>query len=49
MKITLGEATKLIGNIVENYSQRYAEKAPTGKKVNSIKEITTLSHKMMLL
>ena len=31
---------------MENYSQQHTERAPTGKKVNSVEEITTLSDKM---
>ena len=46
MEITLGEATKLLDNIMTNYSQWHTERAPTGKKVNSVEEITTLSDKM---
>ena len=32
MEITLGEATKLLDNIMENYSQWQIERAPAGKK-----------------
>ena len=32
MQITLGEATKLLDNIMENYSQWHIERAPTSKK-----------------
>jgi len=46
MEITLGEATKLLDNIMANYSQWHTERTPTGKKVNSIEEINTLSDKM---
>ena len=46
MEITLGEATKLHDNIMSNYSQWPTEIAPTSKKVNSIKEIHTLSDKV---
>jgi hypothetical protein len=46
MKITLGEATKLLDNIMTNYSQWHTEQTPTGKKVNSVEEINTLSDKM---
>ena len=31
---------------MENYSQWHTERTPTGKKVNSIEEINTLSDKM---
>jgi len=46
MEITLGEATKLLDNIMANYSQWHTERAPTGKKVNYVEEITTFSDKM---
>ena len=46
MDVTLGEATKLLDNIMTNYSQWHTERAPTGKKVNSVEEIATLSDKM---
>ena len=46
MKITLGEATKLLDNIMANYSQWHTERAPTSKKVNSVEEISTLSEKI---
>ncbi len=45
MEITLGEATKLLDNIMENYSQWHTERAPTSKKVNSVEEISSLSEK----
>ena len=32
MEITLGEATKFLDNIMENYSQWHTERAPTSKK-----------------
>ena len=46
MEITLGEATKLIDNIMSNYSQWHTERAPASKKINSVEEINTLSDKM---
>jgi hypothetical protein len=46
MEITLGEATKLLENIMANYSQWHTERAPTSKQVNSVKEISTLSDKV---
>src|SRR5215216_519846 len=46
MEITLGEATKLLDNIMANYSQWHTERAPTSKKVNSVEEISTLSEKV---
>jgi hypothetical protein len=46
MEITLGEATKLLDNIMANCSQWHTERAPTSKKVNSVEEISTLSEKV---
>ena len=46
MDITLGEATKLVDNIMANYSQWHIERAPTSKKVNLVEEISTLSEKV---
>ena len=46
MEITLGEATKLLDNIMTNYSQWHTEQTPISKKVNSVEEINTLSDKM---
>ena len=45
MKITLGEATKFLDNIMAKYSQWHTERAPTSKKVNSVEEISCLSEK----
>jgi len=39
MKITLGEATKLLDNIMANCSQWHAERAPTSKMVNSVEKL----------
>ena len=46
MEITLGEATKLLDNIMVNYSRRHTERSSTSKKVHAIEEINTLSGKM---
>ena len=46
MEITLGEATKLLDNIMANYSQWHTERATTSKKVNSVEEISSLSEKV---
>ena len=32
MEISLGEATKLLDNIMENYSQWHTERTPTSKR-----------------
>ena len=45
MEITLGEATKLLDNIMVNYSQWHTERS-TNKKVHAIEEINVLSGKM---
>ena len=45
VEITLGEATKLLDNIMVNYSQWHAERS-TSKKVHAIEEINVLSGKM---
>ena len=46
MEITLGEATKLLDNIMVNYSQWHTERFSTSKKVHAIEEINVLSGKM---
>ena len=45
MEITLGDATKLLDNIMVNYSQ-WNTKRSTSKKVHAIEEINVLSGKM---
>ena len=45
MEITLGESTKLLDNIMANYSQWHIERS-TSKKVHAIEEINVLSGKM---
>ena len=45
MEITLGDATKLLDNIMANYSQWHTEKS-SSKKVHVIEEINVLSGKM---
>ena len=37
MEITLGEVTKLLDNIMANYSQRHTKRAPTSKKLIQLK------------
>ena len=46
MEITLGEATKLLDNIMANYSKWPTERAPTSRKVNQVEEISSLSEKV---
>ena len=45
MEIALAEATKLLDNIMANYSQWHTERS-TSKKVHAIEEINVLSGKM---
>jgi hypothetical protein len=44
--MTLGAATKLLDNMMVNYSEWHTERAPQGKKVNSVEETSTLSDKI---
>jgi hypothetical protein len=46
MSITLGAATKLLDNMMEKISECHTERAPQGKKVNSIEETSSLSDKI---
>src|SRR3954469_11337538 len=46
MSITLREATKLLDNMMINYSEWHTERAPQGKKVNSVEETSLLSDKI---
>src|SRR3954463_3531214 len=46
MGLTLGAATRLLDNIMVNYSEWHVERAPLGKKVNSIEETSALSEKI---
>src|SRR3954454_4735706 len=46
MIITLGAATKLLDNMMVNYSEWHTERSPQGKKVNSVEEISSLSDKI---
>ena len=45
MEITLGDATKLLDNIMANYSQWHTKRS-SSKKVHAIEEINVLSGKM---
>ena len=45
MEIMLGYATKLLDNIMANYSQWHTERS-SSKKVHAIEEINVLSEKM---
>src|SRR5215216_5040083 len=46
MTITLGAETKLLDNMMVNYSEWHTERAPQGKKVNSVEETSSLSDKI---
>jgi hypothetical protein len=46
MSITLGTATKLLDNMMVNYSEWHTERAPQGKKVNSVEKTSSLSDKI---
>jgi hypothetical protein len=46
MSITLGTATKLLDNMMVNYSEWHTERAPQGKKVNFVEETSSLSDKI---
>src|SRR3954464_7199503 len=43
MSTTLGAATKLLDEMMLNYSQWHTDIAPTCKKVNSVEEISSLN------
>src|SRR3954470_16223838 len=49
MSTTLGAATKLLGEMMINYSQWHTERSPIGKKVNSVEEISSLNKKVDLI
>src|SRR3954462_15198812 len=49
MSTTLGAATKLLYEMMLNYSQWHTERSPTGKKVNSVEEISSLNKKVDLI
>src|ERR1043165_9664229 len=49
MSTTLGAATKLLDEMMLNYSQWHTERSPTGKNVNSVEEISSLNEKVDLI
>src|SRR3954464_276815 len=49
MSTTLGAATKLLDEMMLNYSQWHTERSPTGKKVNSAEEISSVNEKVDLI
>ena len=46
ISITLGAATKLLDDMMINYSEWHTERDPQGKNVNSVEEISSLSDKI---
>src|SRR3954465_1628054 len=46
MSIYLGATTKLLDKMMVNYSEWHTERAPQGKKVNSVEETSSLSDKI---
>jgi hypothetical protein len=46
MSLTLGAATKLLDNMMVIHSEWHTERAPQGKKVNSVEETSSLSNKI---
>src|SRR3954469_14611361 len=46
MSTTLGAATKLLDEMMLNYSRWHTKRSPTGKKVNSIEEVSSLNEKV---
>src|SRR3954464_15038750 len=46
MSLTLEAATKLLDIMMTNYSEWHTERAPQGKKVNSVEETSPLNDKM---
>src|SRR4051812_12685547 len=49
MSTTLGAATKLLDEMILNYCQWHTERSPTGKKVNSVEEFSSLNEKVDLI
>src|SRR4051812_14441703 len=49
MSTTLGAPTKLLDEMMTNYSQWHTERAPTGRKVNFVEEISSLNEKVDLI
>src|SRR4051812_42396725 len=49
MSATLGAAMKILYEMMLNYSQWHTERSTTGKKVNSVEEISSLNEKVDLI
>src|SRR3954469_23095884 len=46
METTLGVATKLLDDMMTNYSQWHTERSPTSRKVNYVEDISSLNDKV---
>src|SRR3954452_17943722 len=46
MSLTLGASTKLLDNMMINFSEWHTERTPQGKKVNFVEETSSLKDKM---
>ena len=49
MSITLGAATKLLDDMMVNYSEWHTKRTPQGKKVNFVEETSSLSEKIHII
>ena len=49
MSTTLCAAPKLLDEMMTNYSQWHTERAPIGRKVNSVEEISSLNDKVDMI
>src|SRR4051812_40748576 len=49
MSTTLGAAMKILDEMMMNYSQWHIERSPTGMKVNSVEEMSSLNEKVDLI
>ena len=49
MSNTLGDATKLLDDMMTNYSQWHTERSPMGRKVNSVEDISSLNEKVDMI
>ena len=49
MSTTLGAATNLLDEMMTNYSQWHTKRALTGRKVNSVEEISSLNDKVDMI
>src|SRR5664279_4747220 len=49
METNLGASTNLLDDMMANYSQWHTERAPTGKNVNYVEEISSLNEKVDMI